>query len=193
MEIVQMVLNSPLFEGLKERSRMGDLSYFKSGDTAVLQERVRVGQQYIEKAQLVTITGVEPHQGQMVNGLTVAKDAVIDEVDLVSFQRHLGRDQVQVSNVVESMLHGEYLQGPQPGKEGVFISMHELDELGQPVAYNTANMTDTISNGPARIVRFFPVVDYINVAVAEHNRLVERLNQNLSRGFWARLKTLFIK
>lgn len=180
----------PTFSGYRERSRSGDLSFFKPGDTAVLTVLEKSGRDYAESSQLITISRIDPHHGQTVNGVTVEraheKDLVtFDHVDCVTYHTRLGRDQMQ-EGPEHTMLYGEYIPDQGEGKYDEIVLIHEADAQGNPYRSRTRDQQEI---PPAKIIKILPVHDYIRWAVETRNRLTESLNA-CPATFWGKLRSL---
>jgi hypothetical protein len=185
------LLPCPTFKGYRDRSGSGDLSFFKPGDTAVLTVLEKSGRDYTETSQLITLTRIEPHNGQTINGLTVEraheKDlTTFDHVDYVTYRTRLGRDQVQ-EGPEHKMLYGEYIPDQGEGKYGEIVLIHEADAQGNPYRFRTGEQKEL---PPAKIIKILPVHDYISWAVETRNRLTDSLNA-CPATFWGKLRNLF--
>lgn len=182
---------SPRFSGYRERSRSGDLSFFKPGDTAILTVLEKSGRDYTETSQLITISRIDPHHGQTVNGVTVArahqKDlTTFDNVDCITYRTRLGRDQLQ-EGPEHTMLYGEYIPDQGEGKYEEIVIIHEADAQGNPYRSRIRHQKET---SPAKIIKILPVHDYLSWAVETRNRLTDSLNA-CPATFWGKLRSLF--
>jgi hypothetical protein len=194
--MIKMHFVSPRFSGFSERT-CPLLNQFKPGQQAILSIKKYGPDQPPEyDMQLIEITGIEPHRGRTVSGLSVDRAhekplQTLDTVDLLRYQELLPRSYDRKGPETE-LLMGEWVRdhGHPDDPRHIILKMNALDIEAQPVAIDMRHGFQPVK--PIAVeYDLWSIGEYARYAANQMTELAEKLHEATNRPFLKRLGDLF--